>query len=533
MAKPSTLTLWATDTNYTTGPLSGQPTKLALVNVDPDEGWVPFETPGAQEFNFLWNEWTSWLDWARDGSSAGAADAHIVETDANGATTLRALTVLGSAAATAVNVTGGSSGLAAIVVDAGTVSSGDGVRSTATGTGAGLRGRSPSGGGGQGVRADATSVTGVALRCESVGGATADTVEVVAHNAGHGIDITHDGAADAIHATCSAAGDGLHVEHSSSGAGVQVTHSGTGHGLHVIKSATTGHACFLDASTATSGTGLTVNAPNSTASTDPGIKVQMTATGGTGIRVDSNAGAVSGQAVFIVASGGCSGFTSAAVNAPAGQMLCSGTGSAIFARNTGGGLGTRVTTVCPNTGSHVAMTPVSADPTTSTDVQLYARTIGSVNRLAVNYTGTNREIVHASTNGFISAESSAAMESGTFNEDAGFSAIGSTTFSFQSPPQAIITVRFVVEFRYRVVVNGGTGTTADIRISDTTSAAVMKSVNLENTTTWRTGRVYGVYLLPAAGARTFNVEARLNGAVAPGSPDVLEIDNLYARVWVY
>jgi len=85
--KPSTSDVfsWSTDTNFTSGPASGNPTK-----VDPTgwptvlQGFIPATGIAAEYVNRALNALGTWTSWLNSGSSAGAADAHIVETDSAG-----------------------------------------------------------------------------------------------------------------------------------------------------------------------------------------------------------------------------------------------------------------------------------------------------------------------------------------------------------------------------------------------------------------------------------------------------------------
>lgn len=92
--KPATtLKGWATDTNYSTGPKAGSPTKQTIPDGVAAEGHRPGKTaPTAAEY---WNWWLNvlwlWIDWLRQGSSAGAANAHICETDSTGKLQLESL----------------------------------------------------------------------------------------------------------------------------------------------------------------------------------------------------------------------------------------------------------------------------------------------------------------------------------------------------------------------------------------------------------------------------------------------------------
>lgn len=90
--KPSASFTWATDLNFSSGPASGNPTK-----VNPP-GWpavaqgnVPDLDIVAEFVNTVFNNVGLWTGWLAAGSSAGAADAHIVETDSNGDTAVQDL----------------------------------------------------------------------------------------------------------------------------------------------------------------------------------------------------------------------------------------------------------------------------------------------------------------------------------------------------------------------------------------------------------------------------------------------------------
>lgn len=106
--KPTTLPRpWATNLNYATGPFVGMASKA-----DPGVGLAAeghragadFPTAAEHE-NYQQNLITAfWLPWVSLGSSAGAADAHIVETDADGQATLLRLVVTSIEDATALIV---------------------------------------------------------------------------------------------------------------------------------------------------------------------------------------------------------------------------------------------------------------------------------------------------------------------------------------------------------------------------------------------------------------------------------------------
>jgi hypothetical protein len=62
MTKP-TLPTWATDTNYTSGPANGTPTKVALSAPAIAQGYLPGQEPGAQNFNDILSKITAFQAW--------------------------------------------------------------------------------------------------------------------------------------------------------------------------------------------------------------------------------------------------------------------------------------------------------------------------------------------------------------------------------------------------------------------------------------------------------------------------------------
>ncbi len=95
MAKPGTAFTWATDADFGSGPATGNPTKVnppGWPNVT--QGNVPDLTVVAEFQNTALNHIGLWVGWANEGSAAGAADAHLVETDASGDTAVKDLSAV-------------------------------------------------------------------------------------------------------------------------------------------------------------------------------------------------------------------------------------------------------------------------------------------------------------------------------------------------------------------------------------------------------------------------------------------------------
>lgn len=108
--KPLTLpNRWASDALYSSGPFIGD-----VCKVDPGAGVAgEGHRPGsllptaAEHENYQQNQVTTWvIDWLSLGSSAGASDAHIVETDSAGRTALTGLVVDDPVDEVAVEITG-------------------------------------------------------------------------------------------------------------------------------------------------------------------------------------------------------------------------------------------------------------------------------------------------------------------------------------------------------------------------------------------------------------------------------------------
>ncbi len=80
--KPVSAYTHATDTNFGSGPASGNPTKLAVV--DAAQGFIPGEGIAAEPVNWLFNATSLWLAWVQGGSATADVDAHLVETSLAG-----------------------------------------------------------------------------------------------------------------------------------------------------------------------------------------------------------------------------------------------------------------------------------------------------------------------------------------------------------------------------------------------------------------------------------------------------------------
>lgn len=202
--KPSsTPAIWASNALYTTGPFIGSSSKVVPAPAVAAEGHRPgaaFPTPAEYE-NSQQNLITTWIkNWLSLGSSAGAADAHVVETNSAGRATLHGLTVNDLVNEVAAAVTGVGVATPALLVT--NISGGGGVVSqinntngaafaTSIGTGSGIglyAGMTGTVAGGAGVRVDATNTTtAAAVIVNHAGSGTG--VEVTATGAGRGVTV--------------------------------------------------------------------------------------------------------------------------------------------------------------------------------------------------------------------------------------------------------------------------------------------------------------------------------------------------------
>lgn len=190
---------WATDAVYTTGPFIGQPQKVVPPSAFAAEGHRPgtaFPTPAEYE-NSQQHNLTGLARWVFAGSSAGAADAHVLETNAAGRTAATGLTINDAVDENAVTIS-----------------------SAATALNFGLLVSCTTGG-----TAMATSIgnaSAINYLAGTGSGALAEGVRVAMTGTpigGNGVRVNSDAAT---------AGSGVRVEHSGSGAGVLALQVGSG-----------------------------------------------------------------------------------------------------------------------------------------------------------------------------------------------------------------------------------------------------------------------------------------------------------------
>jgi hypothetical protein len=94
--KPVVSFTFATNANYSSGPQSGNPSKV--IPADIPNGFIPAQGIPAAWNNYMFNIAGDWSVWLLAGSDAAGLDAHLVETNSSGYATLAQLTLGGTAA---------------------------------------------------------------------------------------------------------------------------------------------------------------------------------------------------------------------------------------------------------------------------------------------------------------------------------------------------------------------------------------------------------------------------------------------------
>jgi len=196
---------WATDAVYSSGPFIGDPTKADPGAGIAAEGHRPgslFPTAAEHE-NYQQNQQSTWIvDWLALGSSAGAADAHLVETASTGRTSLVGATLVDAVDETVLNITGANTLVPAVLVTSAATS----------------------------YQANMANNAGIGFSAPVGTGAGVGFVSSMSGTAAGGAGLT-------IDADAASAGDGMRITHDGSGAACILTATGTGFALDVVGSA--------------------------------------------------------------------------------------------------------------------------------------------------------------------------------------------------------------------------------------------------------------------------------------------------------
>jgi len=123
--KPVISFTFAIDPNFSSGPASGNPVKIASPHAS--QGFIPGEEIGMEPFNYLFHHTGNWIsDWIEQGTSSADQDTHIVETSSSGEIKAALLDVGGTSSA---------SSLAPLRIDDNTGSNGKAIFAATNGSG--------------------------------------------------------------------------------------------------------------------------------------------------------------------------------------------------------------------------------------------------------------------------------------------------------------------------------------------------------------------------------------------------------------
>lgn len=483
--KPATLPRpWGTNAVYLLGPFAGSPGK-----VDPGvgvaaEGHHPGSAlPTAAEHENYQQRWlTAWtVDWLSQGSSSGAANAHIVETASTGRTTLVGLTLndaldevvlavtgANTTANPAVRVTSSATCYEAAVADTGvgyyapilSASSGVGFLSTMTSTASGARAFA------------VTANSGTAGTC------------IELDHAGHGscIDAAHTGAGTCVTISATGAGTALSVNGGSSATTGTLLQGGTTSTLTVT-------------STVAGAVGVTVTG-GSTAGTTALRAIANNNTGKAIVAEVPNTATSSARGVYSSVAGAATGA----------EFVATGSGNAMSLTGNATSAPLRVTgTAWPS-------------DTFAGQLAFHAASglwgISDPNDTA--YRG-----VHASLGGYCYGLATG----GTAADNAGLWVVAQTITLTDGDAPRVAGRRVNVKIKFQARSQGGTAVTVSYRVRDATAgttlytrdgAGALSSAGMRLSAIgqdWQmTVAMDYTYTIPSAGTRTFVLEVRRSGA---------------------
>lgn len=334
--KPTTLPrAWADLALYDTGPFIG-----SVMKVDPGIGiaasghrpGAAFPTPAEYENYQQYHVTAKWIPWVNAGSFAGAADAHLLETDATGRTQAQGMTLDDAVNETVLNVIGVNTVAPAVFVD-----------STA--------------GGGPAIQAlidpDSFGFT-TEIGAGSGAGVSVSLNNTLAGGAGHDVTDNAGSSGDGFRAVMQGAGDGVVSSTSGSGVAGRFTSTGANAALSVV-----GSNAYTSAALFTGGTAQSIYASATGAAMGAFIRGGTTA-GADGLQASTQNS--TGRA--LVAS-----VPNTATSTARGLYVSTGTSAAVAAEFVAGGSGASGNYAAIFTGDTTSptkgiiyMTPQSADP---------------------------------------------------------------------------------------------------------------------------------------------------------------------------
>lgn len=551
--KPVTFpNIWAGAGIYATGPFVGQPS-----SVDPgfgiaDEGHRPgsLKPTAAEHENYQQFQLTTWVrEWLARGEFTGTADAHIVETDANGRTQLVGLTLDDAVDETVLDITGANTLLPAVFVHSDATSfqadmgANPGVGfsvpiGAADGTGFSATMTNSSGGAaGLNVSADGTSIG----KCVAVQHSQGVGVDVRCDDTGIGVAIAHSGSAAGLFIAASGTGRAIQVTGSPGNDAVTLTAGAAQRALLATASATSAYAAQF-----VNGTTYSISAAGSTNGggglfTGAGTGIGVAALSGT----SAGANAVQALARNSTGYGLYAQTHTTAVSGVAGAFI-EGRDSAAGAEITSANYYAVLLNAKTSTPTYptIYVRPQTSYPSFSTDgtITFASQSFGNIPHFLRGSTtdGAPRG-VWDSIGGFVYGASynASAASADSVNYTSLTTAVCSAG---NAPKQALGVVRLSVSLRVKTSAIGATG--IDVQLRDVTPGVPVTIITYAGAAglstsgwympgtvadRWETSLSFNYfYVVPLAGARTFELRfKRQSGAVTITAQGSLVVTGCY------
>lgn len=357
---PDNLPEWADGSNggnYTGGPFAGSPRKVSIPNGIAAEGYRPGKNDPstAEHLNDYTNKLSKFIRWVYAGSSTGAADAHILECNDDGGTSVQSIYILGAAdpGQDALRIDGPTDSYGAWVrghVDSTTAA----VRVTHAGDAIGLDVTSNSSSQ-PALSAGVTQLTGDTVRPALTANSAADLSAAIIGNStatnGGGVLGAGTGSEPGVNGFAGGSGPGV-KGNSTTGPGVLGLANSTSSG---VKATSTTAIAAIDASNTSTGDGIHGSGVIA-------VKGTSTSTAGAGVRGETPAAATSAAAGVIgVATASGVGVVGTTVNGKGGSFAASGTGDGVVATTVSGNAGDFS---CSGNGNAARFDAAGTKPTT-------------------------------------------------------------------------------------------------------------------------------------------------------------------------
>lgn len=498
--KPTTLPrAWADLALYDTGPFIG-----SAMKVDPGIGiaasghrpGAAFPTPAEYENYQQYHVTAKWIPWVNDGSFAGAADAHLLETDATGRTQAQGMTLDDAVNETVLSVIGVNTLAPAVLVDS-TAGGGSGIQAQVDPNSFGFT-----------TEIGAGSGTGVSVFLNNT----------LAGGAGHDVSDNAGSSGDGFRAAMSGAGHGYYATHSGSGNCINLVHSGANAALSV-----TGSTAYTSAVVVTGGTTQSLYVSATTAAMGAFIRGGTTA-GADGLQASTQNN--TGRA--LVAS-----VPNTATSTARGLYVSTGTSAAVAAEFVAGGSGASGNYAAIFTGDVTSptkgiiyMTPQNADPSAFLFID-GALAMSSTKGLTGGNTNDNawRSYWH-SLNGYACAFGTLTNRT-TIGANLAYNNVGTITTANDGDELKAANAQIIIRVTMAVrPMASAAGVYLGVRVQDTTGVAFTVFERsgagsgdtagfklADNSTTWQSVCFTFIVTVPASGSRSYTLAINRDNAV--------------------